>query len=150
MRMFCANHSQSEPAVAMWLTEGKAIAMTAAVHAMVRWICRAAIGLTLALAAATPSLAELGCFEDAVRHSQETVSVADGSFAEAPDDGDQLPAKPDRGQHCAFSHCAQWVPAAPPARATFANEFTDQVYAPFEAHRLPQLVTGGPERPPRA
>ena len=117
---------------------------------MVRWICRAAIGLTLALAAATPSLAELGCFEDAIRHSQETVSVAGGGFAEAPADGDQLPGKADRGQHCAFSHCGQWVPVVPPVRATRANEFTDQVYAPFEAPRHAQRVTGGPERPPRA
>lgn len=124
--------------------------MTAAVHAMVRWICRAAIGLTLVLAAATPSLAELGCFEDAVRHSQVSTSVAGESFAAPAGDSDELPGQPDRGQHCSFSHCAQWVPVAPPVGGSLDDGFAGRVYAPFEAHQVAQMVRDGPERPPRA
>lgn len=145
-----ANVSQLWKAAAMSTPEGKAVAMTGAVHAMVRWISRAAIGLTLTLAAATPSFAELGCFEDAVRHSQEAVSVTDDSFAATPEDRDELPAQPDRAQHCSFSHCAQWVPVAPPVRVSLADRFPDRLYAPFETNRLAQLVRDGPERPPRA
>lgn len=124
--------------------------MTAAINAMLRWICRAAIGLTLALAATTPSLAELGCFEDAVRHSQEAAVFAGDSVAVAPEDGNDSPAQPDRTQHCSFSHCAQWVPSALPERTTLGSGFAERVYPAFETHRLAQLVRDGPERPPRA
>ena len=130
--------------------EGNAIAMTAAVHAMLRWICRAAIGLTLTLAAATPSLAELGCFEDAVKHSQEAAAGGRYVAAEPAGDRDELPAQPEGARHCSFSHCAQWVPVSPPVRVSFADGFADRAYASFETHQLAQLVRDGPERPPRA
>jgi hypothetical protein len=150
MSAIFANVSQFGEAAAMSTREGKVIAMTSAVRAMLRWICRAAIGLTLAFAAATPSLAELGCFEDAVRHSQEAAASGQNVAAEPADGRDELPAQPDRAQHCSFSHCAQWVPVAPPARPSLADGFTVSAYAPFESQRLAQMVREGPERPPRA
>jgi hypothetical protein len=122
--------------------------MTAALDAMLRWICRAAIGLTLALAAATPSFAEVGCFEEAVKHSQELTASGGDAVAQAPVEGDEGPQS-DRPSHCAFGHCAQWVPAALPGRATSSHAIVGRLYPPFLVHRRDQSARDGPERPPR-
>lgn len=129
--------------------EGKA--MTAAVRATMSWICRAAFTVLLTLAAATPSFAEVGCFEDAVRHSQEA-SATDGDVArQAPaEDGDERGSPSDRTTHCSFSHCPHWVPVAPPQRAGQADEFGEQAYPPFVAIARSQSARDGPDRPPRA
>jgi hypothetical protein len=125
--------------------------MTAALGAMLRWICRAAIGVLLMLAAGTPSFAEVGCFEDAVRHSQEASATGSAALAQAPaEDGDEQDSPSDRAKHCSFGHCPHWVPVAPPQRAAHAEGFGEQVYAPFVALAHSQSAQGGPERPPRA
>lgn len=51
------------------------MAMAAPLTAKFRWICRAAVGFILTLAAATPSFGEIGCFEDAGQEA--SVSGAD-------------------------------------------------------------------------
>lgn len=129
--------------------EGKTLAMTAALSATLRWICRAAIGLLLTLAAATPSFAEVGCFEDELRHGQEAAATVQDGDASAPAEGgdDQ---RSDRPAHCSFSHCPQWVPVAPPPRASLTYGFAEQIYPPFVARRHSQSARDGPERPPRA
>lgn len=123
--------------------------MTAALDAILRSICRAAIGLTLTLAAATPSLAEVGCIEDAVWNSWKATAIGDDAVVQVPgeDDGDR---RSDRPSNCGFGDCAQWVPPAVPGRAISTGGFAGQVYAPFVMHRLGQSVRDGPERPPRA
>ena len=130
--------------------KGKALPMAAALNATLCRICRAAIGLLLTLAAATPSFAEVGCFEDAVRHSQEA-SATGGDLVQAPgddDDGQGSPSEPVK--HCSFSHCPHWVPVAPPQRAGHAQGFGGQAYPPFLALAHSQSARDGPERPPRA
>lgn len=123
--------------------------MAAALSATLRWMCRAAIGVLLTLAAATPSLAEVGCFEDAMKHSREASA---GNFvaeaAPAPD-GDDRGTPSDR-THCSFSHCPHWVPVAPPQRAGQAPEFGARAYPPSLVAALSPSAPGGPERPPRA
>lgn len=130
--------------------EGKTLAMTGALGATLNWICRAAIGLLLTLAAATPSLAEVGCFEDALTHSREAAAVAGGDSLQASEDGDEQPNPSDRANHCAFGHCSQWVPAAPSQRASLSEGFAERAYPPFVTARHSQSPRDGPERPPRA
>ncbi|HYI39960.1 MAG TPA: hypothetical protein VE053_06550 [Allosphingosinicella sp.] len=121
--------------------------MTAAFDAMLRWICRAAVGLTLTLAAAAPSFAEVGCFEDVLKHGLEAANAADGVARAPAEDGDER--RSDRPSHCAFGHCPQWVPAALPERAGASDGFSGQIYSPFLVHRHAQSPRDGPERPPR-
>ena len=125
--------------------------MAAALSAALRWICRAAVGLLLMLAAATPSLAEVGCFEDAVRHSREATANS-GDFAlQAPvDESGERGSTSDRAPHCSFAHCPHWVPVAPSERAGQAAEYGGQSYPPFLALADSQSAQDGPERPPRA
>lgn len=134
----------------MGVGEGKGMTMAAGLSAALRWICRAAIGLLLALAATTPSFAEIGCFEDAVRHSQEASASGDIAVQAPAEDGDERGSTSDRSTHCSFSHCPHWVPVAPPERAGQAEDYGRQAYAPFLTLALSQSVQGGPERPPRA
>ena len=125
--------------------------MAAALDAMFRWVWRSAIGLLLTLAAATPSFAEVGCFEDALRHSQESSVTARDLASPAQTRGEDDQGSPsDRAAHCSFGHCPHWVPVAPPQRAGRANEFGGNAYPPFLMPARPESVLGGPERPPRA
>lgn len=141
---------QSSAGAVMGDSEGKGMTMAAALSAMLRWICRAAIGLLLTLAAATPSFAEIGCFEDAVRHSEEASTGGAADAVQAPAADDERGSPSDRTTHCSFGHCPHWVPVAPPQRAGQAVEFGGPTYPPFLAPARSQSVLGGPERPPRA
>jgi hypothetical protein len=130
--------------------EGTPPTVNAAVRAMIGWIVRTVLGLALLFAAVTPSLAELGCFEDALRHGQEAVGASTDSGVDAPvKNNDERPLPLDRATHCSVSHCAQWVPVAPPAPASHGAQFNDRAYPGFVAHKLGQSLQDGPERPPR-
>src|SRR5690349_15781208 len=124
--------------------------MAAAFCATLRWICRTAVTVLLALAAATPSLAELGCFEDSIRHSQEASAAAANPAVQAPLRQGDEPGAPSDPAHCAFSHCPHWVPVSPPPRAASVVAFGRQAWPPFLAIAPPQSAAPGPERPPRA
>ena len=116
-----------------------------------RVIGRAVAVLLLTLAAATPSLAELGLLEDAAAHRSEMGS-SEGTLSLSAGDAHE---EEGRGQasgssHCNFTHCAHSLPSKPPERTEAQQHFPTLAYPPFLAHRLSAAARDGPEYPPRA
>lgn len=110
----------------------------------------AAYAVLLALAAVTPSLAEVGHLEDAFSHSAEAGSSETNLFdrSDSPDDKGQVPP-PGEAPHCAFSHCAQLLAGEPVGRQTSQLAAASPDYASLLSQRPLPPPSERPEHPPR-
>ena len=114
-------------------------------------IGRAVFAVLLLLAAATPSFAELGCFEDAQAHAEESVSAQAVSAVYADTSGSEDKSRPaGTATHCAFSHCTHGIAGTPPERATIDDGSNELSYSALRPDRLDAAPRDGPYHPPRA
>lgn len=113
-------------------------------------IGRVIFTLLLALAATTPSLAELGLLESPAAHRQEAgVSHHDETQAsESPDSGEDSD-KSGGPSHCQFTHCLHGLASRAPDRSADQPYRTSLAYPAFLTHRLVAAPRDGPEHPPR-
>ena len=115
-----------------------------------RLAIRAVIIVLMTLVAAVPALAESGCFESTGARSVTTIAAATSSISSADHSDDDGKTSLGGGVHCAFSHCAHSVPAAPPEQNASQSNYPAIVYGRPVAHRLLDASTDGPDHPPRA
>ena len=116
-----------------------------------RMAVRAVVALFIAFAAVTPALAELGCIEDEISHSQSAaVYDADGHRLESGTPGEDGDDGASKAPHCGFSHGSHGfaVPAASGAKSAHApcrQIFETQIVRPLAA-----FARDGPYHPPQA
>lgn len=120
------------------------------VETLLRGMSRALFALLLLVAAATPSMAELACFDEALT-SAPAASVASTVAASSPDGQPEERSCPcqDEGQ-CSFGSCSAWVAVAGPQRANEVQPLDRRTYPSFVAHALSAASRDGPDHPPRA
>lgn len=125
--------------------------MMAVVDQTARLVIRAVIIGLMTLVATVPALAETGCLEGTRAQSITTMAAAASSIINAGhSDEDGKSSVAGGVVHCAFSHCAHGLPAAPPEQDASPIGFPAAVYASPVAQRLLDARTDGPEHPPRA
>lgn len=123
----------------------------AVVDRTARLVIRAVIIVLMTLVAAVPALAESGCFESTGSQSAITmVAAASSSISGGSSEDDDRTSAGGGVVHCAFSHCAHGVPAAPPEQDASRSDYPALVYALPVAQRLLDASTDGPDHPPRA
>ena len=114
-------------------------------------LIRTAIAALLMLAAVTPALAEVGCFEDSFIHMQTAADSHDeGAVAEdaTPDEGDRGPTSPPK--HCAFNHGAHGF-AVPTGAATDLDPHAVRAgYSSLIVRPLVAVAPDTPYHPPQA
>ena len=125
--------------------------MMAVVDRTARLVIRAVIIVLMTLVAAVPALAESSCFEGTGPQSVTIIAAAASSTISAgQSDNDGKTSLSGGVVHCAFSHCAHGVPAAPPEQDATPSDYPALVYALPVAQRLLDATTDGPDHPPRA
>ena len=113
-------------------------------------IGRAVFTVLLLLAATTPSFAELGCFEDAQAHAQESVSAPVSAVSADTSDSEDKSRPVGTGAHCAFSHCGHGIAGTPADRTAIDDRSNELSYCPLRPDRLDAAPRDGPYHPPRA
>ena len=124
--------------------------MSFTVSQLIKLIRGAAFAVLLALAAVTPSMAEVGHVEDAFSHSAEAGSGQIGIFDQSntSDDEGQTPPSGEAA-HCAFSHCAQLLAGEPGGRQAGQLVVVSPDYAALLPQRPVPPPLDRPEHPPR-
>lgn len=123
--------------------------MTAVVDQTARLVIRAVIIVLMTLVAAVPALAEPGCLEGTRGESIVTMAAAASVASAGHSEEDGKTSFGGGAVHCAFSHCAHGLPAAPPEQDVSRAGLTAAVYASPVAQRLLDAGIDGPEHPPR-
>jgi hypothetical protein len=125
--------------------------MTAVVDQTARLVIRVVIIALMTLVAAVPALAESGCLEGTRGPSITTAAAAASSITRAGNSEEDGKTSLGEGVvHCAFSHCAHGVPAAPPEQDASLSDYPALVYTRSVAQRLLDATSNGPDHPPRA
>ncbi len=112
---------------------------------------RAVAALFIAFAAVTPALAELGCIEDEIAHSQAPASYdSDGHRLESGTSGEDGDEGAGKAPHCGFSHGSHGfaVPAAVGGKV--AHERGGQMFEIQIVRALAAFARDGPYHPPQA
>jgi hypothetical protein len=124
--------------------------MTAVVDQTARLVIRAVIIVLMTLVAAVPALAESGCLEGTRGESIVTIAAAASVTSAGHSEEDGKASFGGGAVHCAFSHCAHYVPAAPPEQDVSRAGLPAAVYARQVPQPLLDAGTDRPEHPPRA
>ena len=124
--------------------------MMAVVDRAARLLVRAVMTVLMMLAAATPSLAELGCLEEGnSRPALTSAATAPSIVSAGHNDADGKTNLAGGVVHCAFSHCVHGVAAVPPEQ-NGSGDYSAAAYALPVLQRLLDATVDGPEHPPRA
>lgn len=120
--------------------------MKLAVTALLKSIWRAALAFFLLYAAATPAMAELGCYED-VQSYELAPGVPAGMSISSPEEEGSLPQ--GAAKHCCVSHCAHAFVAKPSIGEGSISETGRLSYAPRLLSKPSSAPRDGPDHPPR-
>jgi hypothetical protein len=112
---------------------------------------RAVVALFIAFAAVTPALAELGCIEDEISHSQSAaVYDADGHRLESGTPGQDGDDGASKAPHCGFSHGAHGFAVPADAGGKVAHHVGRQMFETQIVRPLAAFARDGPYHPPQA
>ena len=114
-------------------------------------VVRAVVALFIAFAAVTPALAELGCIEDEIAHSQApTTYDADGHRLESGAPGEDGDDGAGKAPHCGFSHGAHGFAVPAGSGGKIAHEAGGQMFETQIVRPLAAFARDGPYHPPQA
>jgi len=120
-----------------------------ATTALLKSIWRAALAVFLLYAAATPAMAELGCFEDVpARQSEQSAhDVSNGVSVQALQEEGGFAQ--GAAQHCCVSHCAHGFVAKAPMSQSLSTGLGRLGFSPRPVSDPNSAPRDGPDHPPR-